>query len=240
MRRSVLVRILAIGALAWLLVLPAATAAFPLSNCTMQLSSTTAGGAALDTAQSGDGSGSESDPFLVDWDGTVSWSGTVQVEMKNNSYHIEVFGIPTPLRGTNSNEGDNRTGSGTVGISANAPFRFTGLYFVSGAITGSGGTCEGSGVFKLTGDPVGTVPFWTGLGLLGVGVLLLAWGLQGHRIGGIVGGLLAGLGAAVLLIIFAALPLGGITPPVVAGLGLILGIAEAMLVRPRAAPALPI
>ena len=202
----------------------------------MQISSTRAGGGALDTAASADASASESDPFLVDWDGTVNWEGTVSIGMKNNSFHIEVFGIPTPLRGTNSNEDDNRTGKGAVGVAANAPFRITGLYYVSGAITGSGGTCAGSGVFKPTGDPVGTIPFFVGLALLGLGALLLAAGLANHQILAIFGGLLAGLGAALELVIFSVLPAGGSTPMVVVLVAVAAGVGLGQLrKRPHSA-----
>jgi hypothetical protein len=226
-----------LAALTWLLLLPATAAAFPLSNCSMQLSSAGANGAALDTAQSGDGSASQSDPFTVDYNGTVTWSGTVAISMKNNSYHIEVFGIPTPLRGTNSNEDDNRTGGDTVSVGANSPFRVTGTYLVSGAITGSGGTCSGSGWFKLLGDPVGTVPFFAGLALLGVGLALLAFGLRNHPLLAILGGLLAGAGAAVEFVIFSALPAAENTPLVVVLVGLAGGVVVAIIGRRMAAPA---
>lgn len=231
MRRPSVVGTLVLVALAWLLLLPASAAAFPLTNCSMQLTSKSASGATLDTAQSGDQSASQSDPFEVDFNGTVSWSGTVSISMKDNSYFINVFNIPTPLRGTNSNEGDNRTGSGNPSVGANSPFRVTGLYQVSGAITGSGGTCEGSGWFKLLGDPVGTVPFFAGLVLLALGALMLAAGARGNAVLALVGGLLAGLGAAVEFVIFSVVPAGENTVIVVVLVGLACGAVVAVVGR---------
>ena len=157
-------RMLAAGVTAALgvLILAAPVAAFPLTNCTLQATGLAADGSTIGSIQSGADDATQDHPFLVDWDGTVSYKGSSQIEMKNNTWHVDVFGIPTPLSGSDPNTADNRDGSGTVGVSANAPFRITGLYFVSGSLTGSGGTCTGSGWFKLTGDPIGTIPFFVG------------------------------------------------------------------------------
>lgn len=231
MRRSIVGSGLLIGLLVGL-ALPGAAAAFPLSTCTLAAQSSDASGGSLDSASGGADDATQTDPFLVDWDGTVAWRGTTGgLEMKNNAYHVEVFGLPTPLRGGNANDGDDRDGSGTVGVAENAPFRFTGLYFVSGAITGSGGSCEGSGWVKLAGNPVGTIPFVVALGLLVAGLALVGWGLGGHAIAAIVGGLLAGAGAAVMLVIFSVLPLGSMTPVAVTLVGLAIGIVVAVLGR---------
>lgn len=230
------------GLITWLWLLPSAAAAFPLSNCTIQLTSVDASGGTVDTAASGDGSASQSDPFIVDWDGSIKWTGSTSVSLKDNRFQISVFGIPTPLGGTNDNGEDNRTGSGTVGVSANAPFRITGLYYVSGTITGSGGSCEGSGVFKLAGDPLGTVPFVAGLALLVVGGLLLAAAFGGSLVAGVLGGLVAGLGLAVMLVIYSALLVGQATPLLAIVLllvvGIVLALARGAMRRGASTPAL--
>ncbi len=214
MRRSrVAAGVLAAVGLVWA-VTPAT--AFPLSTCALTIQSTDASGAALDGATAGADDSSQADPFIVDWDGQVAWQGTTGgQEMKANQYHIEVFGVPTPLRGGDANEGDDRDGSGTVGVKANAPFRFTGLYFVSGAITGSGGSCEGSGWVKLAGDPVGTIPFLVGLGALVVGLVLLGLGLRRERRRSDPRRRSwPGSARSVLLVVFSVLPLGSLTPTV--------------------------
>lgn len=215
----------------WILMLAAPAAAFPLVNCTLQATALAADGSTIDSIQSGADDATQAKPFLVDWDGTVSYTGTSQIEMKANTWHVDVFGIPTPLRGGDPNTADSRDGKGTVGVSSNAPFRITGLYFVSGSITGSGGICTGSGWLKLTGDPTGTIPMLIALALLVLGLIMLAFGARGHAITGVLGGILTGLGLATLLVLYSTLPLGASTPIFVLLLGLILGILVALFGR---------
>jgi len=229
MRRS-LVRAALLGALAYLLV-AAPVAAFPLTNCTLQLTALKADGSTIDSVAGGAADATQEDPFLVAWDGKVKYAGSSQIAMKDNSWHVDVFGIPTPLTGSDANAADSRDGSGTVGVSENAPFRFTGLYYVSGSITGSGGTCAGSGWLKLTGDPLGTIPFFVALGVLVLGLLMLGFGFRGHAVSAILGGILTGLGAAAMLVLYSTLPLGLPTPIVVLLLGAILGVLTAVLGR---------
>jgi hypothetical protein len=229
MRRSVIGAV--VFALFAMLQAASSVAAFPLTNCLLGLESHRADGGSLDTAQSGAPDATQADPFMVDWDGTVAYQGASDVAMENDSWAIALFGIPTPLQGGDDNPADDRMESGTVGDGANAPFRLTGLYFVSGSLSGNGGTCAGSGWFKLAGDPVGTLPFWAGLGLLTLGLGLLLLGARGHVIWGVVGGLLVGLGAVDLLVIFSTLPLGSPTVPLTLALGLIVGIVVGILGR---------
>lgn len=214
-----------------ILMIAAPAAAFPLSSCTMQATGLAADGKTIDSIAGGADDATQANPFLVDWDGTVTYKGTSQIEMKNNAWHVDVFGIPTPLQGGDANAKDTRDGSGTVSVSENAPFKVTGLYYVSGSITGSGGTCTGSGWLKLTGDPIGTIPFLVALGLLILGLVMLAYGAMGHLITSIIGGLFTGLGLGALLVLFSTLPLGSPTPIVVLVLGVILGIVVGVVGR---------
>jgi hypothetical protein len=229
MRRTAIGTIL-MGGLA-LLLLAAPASAFPLTNCTLQATALAADGSTIGSIASGADDATQEQPFLVDWDGTISYSGSSQIEMKDNTWHVDVFGIPTPLSGGDPNTADTRDGNGTVGVSENAPFRITGLYYVSGSLTGSGGSCTGSGWFKLTGDPIGTVPFFGGFGLLILGLVLMAFGVAGHTVTGIVGGVLTGLGAAVMLVIYSTLPFGSLTPIVILLAGIVLGILASLIGR---------
>jgi hypothetical protein len=213
------------------LVLAMPVAAFPLTNCTLKATALAADGSQIDSIEGGAADATQADPFLVDWDGTITYSGGSNIAMVNNTWGVNVFTFPTPLQGGDDNPEDNRTGSGTVGVSANAPFRFTGLYYVSGSLTGSGGTCTGSGWFKLTGDPIGTIPFFGGLGVLILGLAMLAIGARGHLFTAIFGGIFAGLGATTMLVIYSALPIGEQTPLVVLLAGVILGLAVGLLGR---------
>lgn len=229
MRRS-LVGAVVLAAVAILMVVGPA-AAFPLTDCSLEATALRADGSTIGSVTGGAPDATQEDPFLVDWDGTISYSGGSQIAMKNNSWAIAVFGIPTPLQGGDDNPEDDRDGTGSVGVGENAPFRITGLYFVSGSLTGSGGTCAGSGWLKLTGDPIGTLPFFAALLVTLLGVGMLARGSRGHTVTSIVGGVLAGLGVGVMLVLFSTLPFGSPTPIVTLLLGLLTGVVIALIAR---------
>lgn len=231
MHRSVL-RAALPAALLLALFVPGTASAFPFTNCTLALTAVDAHGAQVGTATGGGADSTQENPFTVDWDGTVSYDGTTGSQViKNNSWHVDVFGLPTPLRGGSDNGDGNTKGSGSVGVSANAPFRITGLYYVSGEITGQGGSCAGSGWFKLAGDPVGTIPFFVGLILLVLGVLLVIAALMGSAVAGFIGGVVLGLGAAVMLVIYSVAPLGSATPVAVVVVGVVGGVALVLVAR---------
>jgi hypothetical protein len=159
------------------LLLAAPVAGFELNGgCTVTLTSMDADGEVIDTASGPGSGGTQDDPFLIDWDGTVSWESSSGSQIfKNHSWQTFVFNIPTPVRGGDPNEGESTTGSGTAGVGENAPFRITGLYHVSGDINGDEGAhCDGNGYFQLRGDPLGTVPFFLGAILVFAGGALVA------------------------------------------------------------------
>jgi len=181
--RSSLVRAFSIGTIL-ILALAHPVAAFELNGgCTLEIASTDATGAPLDLASGpgAGGGGTQSDPFLVDWDGGVSWVGSSGEQVFNNhGWQTFVFLVPTPVRGGDPNEDDETVGTGTVGVGENAPFRITGLYYVSGTIDGEGGThCDGSGWLQLTGNTVTTIPFWLAV-LIAVAGAALIWSSRPH------------------------------------------------------------
>jgi hypothetical protein len=153
--------------------------AFELNGgCTLDIASTDASGGSLDTASGAPGGGqggTQSDPFLVDWDGTVEWNGTSGSQVfRDHSWGVSVYGIPTPVRGGDPNEGEDTTGDGSTGVGENAPFPLVGVFHVSGDINGAEGThCDGNGWFKLDGNPFTTIPFWIAVVIAVIGLLLL-------------------------------------------------------------------
>jgi hypothetical protein len=85
---------------ALVLLLPASAAAFPLSNCTLTVTSRDASGAVIGTATNGADDATQSEPLEVDWDGSVDWVGTTGSQtIMNHTWHVDVFMLPTPLRG---------------------------------------------------------------------------------------------------------------------------------------------
>lgn len=221
--------------LAIALLIPGSAAAFPLTNCTLELTSLDESGNVVDSASGPSADSTQSDPFLVDWGGSVLWNGTMGSQViKNHTWHVDVFQLPTPLRGGDSNEAGNPNGEGRVDVSANAPFQLTGTFFVSGEISGEGGSCAGSGWFKIVGEPVGTVPFFLALLLVILGTVLIAFGgARGSWGLALPGGLLFGVGLAGLMIMFSTLPLGSLTVAASLVLGLLIGALAAWTGRSR-------
>jgi hypothetical protein len=227
MRRSVSRAVLPAALL--LLLLPGTAGAFPLSTCSLELLSNGADGGAIDTASSGANDATQADPFDVEWEGSVAWDGSTNVVIKNYTYSISVFNVPTPLQGGGTNDDENTDGDGSVSVAANSPFRAAGLYYVSGTYSGEGGTCTGSGWFRLLGDPVGTVPWIAGLVLAVLGGLGYVAAVRGSVLLGLLGGILLGLGIDLLLISHAVLPLAELTPIVVLVATILIGLGLAIL-----------
>jgi len=201
---------------------PTTAAAFALSGCQMTLTSLDAGGNEIDSAVGGSADATQQDPLRVSWDGTVRWTlhAASRSGGPDSSWHVDAFGLPTPLRGA-----DGSATSDSVRISDSLPFRFSGLIFVSGRLSGPDVSCAGSGWLRVLGDPVSTLPLTVSFGMLLVGLVLLAVGARGRSLPAIVGGMMLGAGGAIAMVSFASLPLGEATPVATVGLGVIVGLA---------------
>jgi hypothetical protein len=232
-------RVAFLAVVALTLLIPGSTAAFPLTNCSLEITSLDIDGIPVDSASGGAADATQDDPFIVDWDGDVLWNGTTGDQViTDNSWHIDVFGFPTPLRGGDANEAGETQGQDRYDVSASSPFRLTGLFFVSGELSGEGGSCIGSGWFKIPGEPVGTVPFYLAIALILIGAVLIAIAGRGGWVPGLLGGLLLGMGVSGLLVGLSTLPLGSLTVPIMILLGLLIGVLAAWLGRSRRAPGL--
>jgi len=216
---------------------PTTAAAFALSGCQMTLISLDADGNEIDTAVGGSADATQHDPLRVSWDGTVRWTRDAGSRSTGpgGTWHLDVFGLPTPLRGT-----DGTVASDSIRVTDSLPFRFAGLFFVSGRLSGPDVSCAGSGWLRVMGDPMSTLPLTVSLGVLLVGLILLAVGARGRWLPAIVGGLLLGAGSAIAMVTYAALPLGETTPVAMLGVGIVIGLAAGWFGRRqlhRAAPA---
>lgn len=230
--RPVLRRLAFFALPALILLLPASASAFPLTNCTLSLTSFDKNGNQIDTATVSATDATQENPLEADWDGTVDWSGTMGSQViKDHHWSVSVFNIPTPLSGGDANAEGKTDGAGTVDVGANLPFRFTGLFYVSGGISGSGGSCAGSGWMRLSGDPFGTIPFWIFVVLIVLGALLMLVGYRGASAWAIVGGLIFGLGLAMGAIIYAFMFVGSWTPLTAIVVGLVVGLVIAFIPR---------
>jgi len=217
--------------------LAAPAAAFQLTDCTLTASALDASGGPIDSVAGGQVDSTEASPFLVDHDGTVQWSGTTgSLVLKDHHWHIDLFGAPTPLQGGDTNAAGDTAGEGSIGVSTNLPFEVVGVFYVSGAIVGDGGSCEGSGWVKLRGDPLGTVPFFVAAGAAIVGLLMLISAASGAWPLGIFGGLLVGVAMALSAIMYAFVPLGVPTPWVIVAAATVAGLLFGITMRKPGAP----
>ena len=119
--------------------------------------------------------GTKGNPFGVDSQGSVAWSGETTMAATNQSWSVDflVAGAGS-LKDSDPNEEDERANSGVKDMTDIFPADVTGLVKVSGTFTSDGGTCTGDGWIKLIGSPTGTIPWLGGLaagaiGLLGMG-----------------------------------------------------------------------
>ena len=229
MRRTIAVAT-GLVSLAWLsfFAVPGASA-FPLTTCTLTVESKDDAGNVISIATGNGPGGTRDNPLVVDPNGTVTWTGSTGGSVKDGTYHVEIFGVPTPIQGPINSSGS--TASGSVDLGDILPFDLVGVAYVSGALdVGGSPYCEGSGWIKLVGDPVGTPGFVGGAGLALVGIATVLTSVRGrHPFRGAVGGLLGGAGLALLSGVTGVLPLDEKTPIADVVAMLILGLAIGLI-----------
>ncbi|MFI5255600.1 MAG: hypothetical protein ACHQ15_09105, partial [Candidatus Limnocylindrales bacterium] len=217
------------GTLGALLMWAAPVSAFPLEGCTLTLSAFDAGGTPLGTVAGGMQDGTVDHPLVIDGTGRLLWAGTAVGPVVNPRWQVALFGMPTLIGGQAPSAAQGVL-AGSVGASA-LPFPVVGEFHVSMVLVGDAGTaCRGGGWVRLTGDPLGTVPFIAAAGVAIIAFLLLLSAAGGGLLEGLVGGFLMGLAVAVLAAVFAVMPFDVLTPWVSVGAwtaaGLLLGIAR--------------
>jgi hypothetical protein len=77
------------------------------------------------------------------------------------------------------------------------------------------------------------------LGLLLIGGLLVVGAIAGSGLAGLIGGIVLGLGAAVMLVIYSVPLLGEYTPVAALGAGLVAGVARTFMGRARGKGKMP-
>jgi hypothetical protein len=171
-------------------------------------------------------------PLLVDAKGNVQWSGTTPAPFLDHHWSVSVFQAPVKSGGSQNNGHSTSSGGLQYMKDYTGGLSTTGLYDVHGAIAGTGGSCAGSIWLKLVGSPTGTVPWIAGIAAGGVGLVGMLSSFPSssaasagagtgrsrrrtHAVRGGVGGLLAGLGGLVLLIVYSLGAFNGLTVPIV-------------------------
>lgn len=116
---------------------------------------------------------SSSDPFVVDRGGRIDWSGSTPVAFTHLHWWVDVDGVPA-LSGTSKNGSHTLSVSGFV-RDADIPrwLGLTGVFYVNGQISGTGGTCTGALYLKVMGDPATGPLLWVGIVFVLLGIALL-------------------------------------------------------------------
>jgi hypothetical protein len=177
MRRTV--RVLAVaGAAALVMALPAGAAwGADATGCSGSVQSQLADGQPLDQATAPGEGGTATDPLVIDPAGAVAWAGSTDSVITNGTWSVQVGGV-TVLSGDAENAEGKTSADGVVEFSDTlAPvgwiLQTNALIPVSGELTGTGGTCSGSGYIAGTGGGTFTSPvFLAGAGFTGLGVIL--------------------------------------------------------------------
>jgi hypothetical protein len=195
--------------------------------CTVSATSTTAAGGQLD-ALIGPATSDSSNPFDVDPKGQVAWSGSGPA-ITSGTYQLTIYGVPI-WSGSIDNPSGKSNADGTLDLASVLPGGLVGVVQVGGSVTGQGGSCSGSAWIKISGDPLTSIPGMGGIGLAIVGLLGVATAVPGaHPFRGLLAGLVLGLGAGVLAIVFGVVPVGALTPFVALGGGGVVGLVLGLL-----------
>jgi hypothetical protein len=198
--------------------------------CTVTAASSDASGSQLDTL-TGPATSDPNNPFDVDPAGTVTWSGTGPA-ITTGTYQLTIYGLPVWSGDIDNAEGKT-SADGVLDLAeilSVVPVDLVGVVEVSGSVSGTGGSCSGSAWIKLGGDPVTSVPGLVGLGAGIIGLLGVLSAFPGRHPGrGLLFGLVLGLGAGVLAVVFGVLPLGSLSPVVALAGGGLIGLVAGWL-----------
>ena len=149
-----------VGAVLFASVAAAPAPAVTASGCSGKAASTTKDGAALHEVSGPGPGGTRSDPFRVDRDGTVTWSGETTQVIRNGKWTVKAW--PTSISDRIGNDSGLTTKSGVDKVSDRLPVKMPGLFFVKVTLTGGdGASCVASGWVKIAGSPAFT-PLWFG------------------------------------------------------------------------------
>jgi hypothetical protein len=197
--------------------------------CTLNALSTDADGTDLDELE-GPGTSDPLSPFDLDRKGKVAWTGTGPA-ITTGTYQVTVYGVPVPIMSGDIDNADGKTSAdGVIVVADFLPIDIVGTFEVSGSVSGEGGSCSGSAWVRLDGNPLTTVPGLVGIGLAAVGLLGVLSSLRGrHPWRGLFAGLLVGLAAGILAVVFGILPIGAISLPAAVGAGSLLGLILGLL-----------
>ncbi|MEI6624149.1 MAG: hypothetical protein WCP28_19830 [Actinomycetes bacterium] len=199
MKRLRLARAAAVTLVGGVLAVTAALPAFAAdaTGCTGAAMSRDAQGRELDHVLAPGPGGTADNPFRVNLDGTVDWTGETTSAIRNGTWKVTVGSLPAS--GSFTNEAGQRAGSGSVKVGDKIPgllgvfFRGNQKMLVDVSITGSGGSCTASVWIQNSGGAAFTPMWFTGVGAAALGVVGLAAMLFGTKATGLAAGAYPGV-----------------------------------------------
>jgi len=163
------------------MLIPASAAwAADATGCSGSVESFRADGTSLDMANLPGEGGTASDPFVIDPDGSVLWSGSTDELITDGSWAVRIGGVQV-LSGEAPNGEQTQSAEGEVDLSGVVVTPVAWLMQTSarvpveGELTGNGGTCAGSGYIAGAGGSTLTSPITlagAGLTVLGAAMII--------------------------------------------------------------------
>jgi hypothetical protein len=132
------------------------------------LDAASASGGSIEDTQGGGEGFTASNPFVVDNEGVVTYSGSSDGVITDHTWTISMLGVEVASGGS-ANESGTSEDDGDFDLGEELPFAFTGLVRVEGELEGTGGSCKGDGFVKVEGSPFASPITWAGLVLTGLG-----------------------------------------------------------------------
>jgi hypothetical protein len=119
------------------------------TGCAGSVESFAADGSPVDSTTVPGDRGTQAAPFVIDPEGTVAWEGETDAVITDATWSVRIGGVPV-LGGTYANDEGTSSAEGVVSMSETlAPVSWVlttaAVIPVDGSITGTGGTCQGSG-----------------------------------------------------------------------------------------------
>lgn len=132
-------------------------------------------GTLVDAARGpGGGGASSAHPLVVDQNGTVHWHGSTSRVITNHHWWVHIDGLPVKSGGS-ANSSRSKYTAGTEQVSHYLPswVGLTGVFYVNGQISGTGGACTGAMYLQVNGDPATGALFWIAIFFLLLGGLVI-------------------------------------------------------------------
>lgn len=169
--RAKAISCIALAVLASPIALASPAGAAQVNGCHGVASSAYEDGSPLDSISGPGAGGTSADPFLVSWDGKISWNGDSDTVIKDGKWTVTAESLlPIPLGKAFKNDGGTTNNTDSTTLGEKSPIMVTGKYLVSFKVSGkTGSPCTGKVWIKVIDSPFGTPLFFLALILMIMG-----------------------------------------------------------------------